>query len=899
MPGHTQDEDTEATIERIRADLALDAARSPSTLFERTAALEDIVSMGIGGDSVPELRADIAELLQSEIESSESAAASLYGMAHASTEIRCGCARNLQPLDVDRRLETDAPLEADDRLLAALAAIVRDGNVLDPGAEIGDPFVTFPDDAPMPMQVVDALDDLLFAASETLVQRHTAALERARQSVIDRVLAPENSADLARTDARTAAILLVQSALDAPDPQRVRAVVDCLTAAPEPLVRAWGHLIVRHSEHQSEDDGLSAAVETIFEDDTPITPELAPLVARILSRAVISSANGKARQQWLRQLSEFALGLRYSQPLIGPATAELNWIIRFDALTEEDLSLLFESLYQALTSIEFGGKSGQAALVIETLNEANVLTTEFTDRILRTLVASLETDDQLDRKNTLNTFRHLFALRYDYSAPSHRGSAETASQDAMYWTLDAATDTLHHGTDEEAATAARILRDMAVQDPFVDDIIGETYDDLVETAVTSTGHALDRASLAIQHATYGGVLHSEQAERFLCEQHVHQLAQSIQSITAAEAVLSTYEVTDTFDALAFSAAIFDRVPDLGSRDLGSLSGALARVAIEHSFENSAAGVEFVSAVLDIDAHRYSSFDPFGHLTQDFGTILDGVPKPQSTDDLAPLLERIRSDDPTVRQLIIHLLSLGTPAGDELLPYSDDPDEPLVSGELVRPFVDPLVDHFRNSFPAEEPPEVTSSLLVQYAEADLLTAGQLDAVTETALSQLDHDESVVATLLQSDSVLDHLPSKEIERVFETYVSMLEPIDIDDERSLGEDGLFSPAVDEDPNGTLGVLEALLRGEHVTPSSLADALPIREFGDADAPSLTTYLTASQPSTARLRMLLGTGDVLERGNSDLVSALDRTLASGQLSEDDRFSVLELRTEVETTSDL
>lgn len=905
MLGHDPDEELDAAVDSIRERLAPDASRSPSTVLEREAALE-ATSLGItNANGYPALLADVAEVLLEETRREPSDAASLFEMGIASLEIRRLCVCELVHFDVERRLETDGTLDADDRLLPALAALVREGDVLDPDVDLSRSFATFPDDAPMPTSVVDALNDLLYAATNDLVARHAATLEATRRAVLDRVLAPTGPADVARTDARIAAVLLVEPALDTPDPERENAVVDRLTTATDPLVRAWGPFVAVVGESHPDDHAIATtavdedlldAIESTVSGLPTVSSERKHLVARLLCRAIVRSPASTRRRRWVRRLSDLALGLHSPYGLGAFPSTELERLVLDDALDDADRTVLFDRVHEAVTSLGFEEDVGRAAPLVETLADENLLTTPFTDRLLRALARDLESGEPPAVRNALGEITSLFDVTFDLEEPSLQAVAASASQDLLRRVFDAAADVCRHGGNEEAPAAARALRNVAVANPFHDATILETYDDLVETAATSTDRGRDRAALAIEEAAYGRVLHPEQAERFLTEQRPHDVAASVRCIDATDVLLSKYDVVEEFDVLAFAAAAFKRLPELDPNAQESIAEALETVAREHSFEDPAAGIEFLELVLDTDAHLYGSCDADLYLTWKFATIVEAVPQPQSTAAVSPLLERLRSDDPHVRRATVRLLALGTPVDDEFQPLSDDPQDSLLPDSLLGQFVHPLVAHVRRSRPDAEFPAIATSLLAQYADAGHLTDAQLDAVAALAVSLFERDEERAATLLQSDSVLDRLYSSTVDRVFEAFVSTLEPIDSDEDDGF-RFGLSS--VEEDPTGALGVLDALLRGEHVTLSSFVDAIGIREFGHPDAPSLTTYLTATHPATPRLLSLLKTTAALAWTSADLSPALDRALASGSLDTENRFRVLEERMTVQTTAEL
>lgn len=902
MFGLDSDEPPDATVERIRERLAPDGPRSPSTVLERAAALDDVSFAVRDAEAYPALLADVAEVLLGAARRDESDAARLFGLATASAEVRRACVRELDHLDVDRRIDADAPPDADDRLLPALAALVRDGDVLDPDTDLSGSLATFPDDAGMPTSVVGALDDLLFAASDDLIARHARTLETTRRAVLDRVLAPDGPGAVARTDARIAAILLVQPALDAANPDRASAVVDRLTAAPEPLVRGWGHLVALVRGHDagdpptqtSADDALSAAVQATLRGVPSVSVEHERLAARMLSRAISLSSDHGARLRWFRQLSVLALGLETPVGLDRLDPAELHRVLLADAVPEEGVPVLLEGVHEVLTATGYGGASDSAVDALETLADVAEVPTAFADRLLRSLATALDSDDRHAVPSALDAFELLFDVSFDLTEPTQRAVAESASSDALREAFAAVDGVRRQGDDEAASDAARVLRNVAVAAPFDDDLVRETYDDVVDTAVASTGRARDRAALAVRHAAHGRVLSREQARRYLAEQRVRDLAGSTRCVDATEAILSTYDVDDAFDVGAFAAAMRDRVRTVDRDALETIASALETVVEAHSFDDPTVGIEFVAAAVDAVAREYRATDGYGHLTGELRAVVRTVPQPRTTAALSPLLERIRSDDVAVRRATVHALDFGTPTDDPFVPFDDETGRPLLTGSLVHPFVDPLVDHVQRGDSNEGFQGGTLSVLARYADAGFLTDAHLDAVAALAVSLFDHDETRAATLLQSDPVLDRLASCTVDRVFETYVAGMEPVDVDDETVLGVSD-----VDEDPNGTLGVVDALLEGDHVTAASFVDAVPVRELGDPDAPSLSAYLDATHPATPRLLSLLETTGALARASADPSPALDRALASGSLSTENRFRVLENRTTVETTAEL
>lgn len=902
MFGLDSNEPPDATVERVRERLAPDAPRSPSTVLERAAALDDVSVAVRDADAYPALLADVAEVLLGEARRDESDAARLFGLATASAEVRRACVRELAHLDVDRRIDADAPPDADDRLLPAIAALVRDGDILDPDRDLSGSLATFPDDAPMPTSIVGALDDLLFAASDDLLARHAKTLEATRRVVLDRVLAPDDPGAVARTDARVAAVLLVQPALDAADAARARAVVDRLTAAPEPLVRAWGNLValVRGLDagdpptQAGADEGLSAAVEATLRGVPGASGEHERLAARVLGRTIALSSDPEARLRWFRRLSKLTLGLETPMGLDRLQSAGLRRVLLADAVPDGGVPVLLESVHEVLTATGYGGAADSAADALETLADVAGVPTAFADRLLHSLATALDSEDQHAAPSALDTLYLLFDVSFDLTAPTQRAVAESASPDALREVFAAVDTVRRQGDDEDATAAARVLRNVAVADPFDDDLVRQTYDDVVEAAVSGTPRARDRAALAVRHAAHGRVLSREQARRYLAEQRVRDLAGSTRCVDATEAILSTYDVDDAFDVGAFAAAMRDRVRTVDRDALETIASALETVVEAHSFDDPTVGIEFVAAAVDAVAREYRATDGYGHLTGELRAVVRAVPQPRATAALSPLLERIRSDDVAVRRATVHALDFGTPTDDPLVPFDDETGRPLLTGSLVQPFVDPLVDHVQRGHSDGGFQGGTLAVLARYADAGHLADAHLDAIAALAVSLFDHDDPRAATLLQSDPVLDRLASSTLDRVFETYVAGMEPVDVDDETVLGVSD-----VDEDPNGTLGVVDALLEGDHVTSASFVDAIPVREFGDPEAPSLSAYLDATHPATPRLLSLLETTGALARASADPSPALDRALASGSLSTENRFRVLENRTTVETTAEL
>lgn len=899
MLGYDPNEDPDAAVDRHHERLAPDASRSPSTLLERQAALEDVSPAVRNAENYPAFLAAVVEVLNAEAHSASSDAATLFGMRTASRTVRRQCVHELNWFDLDRRLESTTQPAADDRLLGALAAVVRDGDALPTATDSQSLLRRSPGDASLPTPVAVALDELLFASPADRVRRHAVVLEAARHTVVDRILAADPD-DVARPDVRVAATLSTQRALDAPDGSRADALAAHLTASTDAVVQAWGCMLAAHHDEETRDQdgcgddlpGFAAFVDAVHavvdeQGDEGAVRE----AAWALGRAAARTDAPAWRSRHVDALC--TLPLNADRDVHGPVLEVLTRLATAGVLAERDAPMLFETACDGLTTTHELARRPAAELV-DALLATDVVPAAFLDRVVASLAGDATSDDRAVARGALGGLRRLFEVEFDGSSLKHPAIADALTPSARRHLLNAAETVLFEGDDETVTDAARALRDVAHAAPGDDPGVREAYDRVLKTAIDDTGDPRTRACTAIAQALPWRALHPSQAERFLADQTPANLAGSPDAIRATTGILSAYGAPDALDLDTYADALVDRIPDLSPEAFQGTVESLEAIAEARHFNDPADGIELLAAAADVLARRYRSEAVHPAPTRELARIVDAVPSPDATTALQPLVARLRGDDPHARRAVVDVLGFATPDDGGLRRDVLTPDDPLLSGALVHPLVHPLVDHVTRGDVEDGIRGGTLSLLGQYAAREWLTDAHLDAVANLALDVLDEHPSSATTLLERPAVVERLGPADADRVFQRYVTSLEPPDRDPSETIVSDG----DADDVPNGALDVLSTLLESGRATPAAFLDAVPIRELGVTDAPSITRHVTAASPPTPMLLSLLERcAERTDRSLAPLARPLEEVLASKALGDRNHLTVLALRTRLASTA--
>jgi hypothetical protein len=888
MLGHDPDEDPDAAVDSLREQLAPEATRSPSTLLARQTALEDVSPAVRATDDYPTLLAAVVEVLRAEARSDGSEAASLFGMRATSRTVQRRCVRELGWFDLDGRLESATQHAADDRLLQALVAVVHDGDDLPEGDVLGSSGDRSPADPSLPMPVAVALDHLLFVSPADRVRRHATELTGARRTVSGRVLATDPDA-VARTDARIASVLATQPALDAPDRSRLEALVEHLTAASDPVVRAWGCSVVASHDDAEPGSGIPTPVALVDAVHAAVDDEHAREAAWMLGRAAATTTVSDRRARYVDVLCSLTLD---ADDVHGPVLEVLRRLAAADALAERDAPMLFESARDGLTATHDGARR-PAAKLVDALLAHDVVPAAFLDRTIASLGGDATTDDPAAVRGALGGIRRLFETEFESWALKHPAIVAALEPPARRRLLDATATVLLDRDDETVTDAARALRDVAHAAPDGDPAVLATADNLLDTAIDDTGDARTRACTAIAQSLPWRVLSKSQAERFLTAQTPAALVASPAAIRAADGILSKFDVADALDLDAYSDALVDRIPDVQPDGIHPVVRALETLAEERDFDDPVDGIEFLAAAADALARIYRTGPLRPTPTDYIERIVDAVPSPGSTTALAPLVDRLQADDTHARRAVVDVLGFATPDDDAFLQTNVDPDDPLLTGGLVHPFVRPLVVHVTRGDVEDGLLGGTLSLLGKYAARGWLTDAQLGAVANLALELLDDHPGPATDVLDVPAIAERLAGVDVHRILQRYAAALEPPDRDP-----SDIIITDADDDVPSGTLDVLSTLLETELVTPAAFLDAVPIRELGAEDAPSISRLITAPSPPTAKLLGLLEwASERCDRSLAPLARPLEEALATTDLGARDHLTVLALRTGLDATA--
>lgn len=909
MFGHDPDEDPEAAVDRLVEELAPDDARSPSTLLARQAALEDVSPAVREADRYPELLAAAATVLRAEVRSHGSDAASLFGMRTASLTIRERCVSELQWFDLDRRLDAadqppaDSPPAADhppsdDDLLAALADVVRIGDVLPPAAETDRVDILSPDTRGLPNAVVAVLDELLFAAPDALARRHADALEQTRRTVLDRIHTAGPST-VTREAARVAAVLTTHPELEAAPEGRLDSVEASLRTSPDPIIRAWGCYVdaLRPDRPRAGDAAqpaaLADAVETAFAATDGYGNGPAHAGAWILGRAAATTDHPDHRAHWVTSLS--TQNVDTTTDVHEPVLETLVRLAKVDALAADDAPALFESARAGLTTTHEGARRPATALVDE-LERADVVPADFVDRLTATLAEDATAGDPGVARAALGGLRRLFETTFDSWDLEHPNVAAALSLPARRRLLDASETVLLAGDDATATDAARALRDVAHAAPDGDAAVRATYDSLLDSALHESDADCERAIRAIEQSIPWRLLDAAQAHRFLTEQPLERLATHPPAVRTATAILSSYDAPDAFDLDAYTTTLIDEVPDVDLDVLETVVSALQTVATARAFERPADGIAILAAVADATARHYRAGTVTAQLTRDIEDTVAAVPTPGTTEALSQLLARLRSDDPHRRHAMVNVLDWATPSVQGMAQRTVNPDDPLLEADLATPFVDPLVEHVAQGGADATHRGGAVSVLARYVDHGWLDDDQLASVADLALALAGVDPAAATTLLERPAVVDRLAPADAQLVFETYVSALEPPDRDPSHTLVADAVEDPY----PTGALDVVSTFVETGAATPAAFLDALPVRELGSDDAPGISTYLTTGGPPAGSILSLLEwTAARTNRELSSFARPLDTALATGDLGEETTLIALRMRARLDTTARL
>jgi len=890
MLGEPPADDPEIAVRRLRERLAPDAPRSLSTLLARRAALESVTETVRNAEHYPDLLAAVASVLQTEVCNETSDAASLFGMRGASRRIRRCCVTELSGFDLDSRLESDEQPDADARLLEALGAVVREGDVLPSPSDPHPPPDGSLQNTSLPRTVAVTLDHLLFASPDHRVRGHATVLEGARRTVVDRVLST-NPDDVTRENARVAAVLTTQQALESAQDSRVHALVDRLTAAQDAMVAAWGWLIAAtYPEAASEGDSprASALVDAVHAAlERGDANREAPWT---LARAMAPSTATDRRASYVEALS--SLNIDADRDVHGRNLEMLARLGTTGALGERHAPVVFESVRAGLLTTD---QRRQAAELVDALLASDVVPAAFLDELIASLARDATSDDNGVARSALDGLHRLFDVAPVDDSLKHPEIAQALSGSARRHLLTTSETVLLDGEADTVIHAARVLRDVAHAAPEDDSTVHASYDRLLETAIHDTGETRTRACTGIAQYLERSEIPQRHAERFLGAQEPAELAGSLAAIEATSRLLSSDGTTEALDLDAYSDALVDRIPDIAPEDPRAVLAALDAVASARRFDTPADGIEFLSAALDVHAHEYGEDNVNPPALEELKRIVDAVPSPDSPTALSPLIDRLMDDDPNVRRGTVKVLDFATSDEPVILRGTLDDDYPLLAGELVHPLVQPLVDQVTRGEVERALRRDTLSMLEKHAVEGWLTEAQLDTVADLAFDLLDDHPESASMLLERPVILERLAPADIDRVFRRYVTALEPPDHD------TTGIVVTVRDptEFPSRTLDVLSTLLETKAVTPAEFLDAIQIRELGAIDAPSIASYVFADSPRTGTfLSLLEWAAERTDRSLSRLARPLEEAIAATNLDERDRVEVLEFLTRLDSIAE-
>lgn len=888
------DEDPEVAVDHLRDQLAPTAPRSMSALVTRQAALESITPAVRDAENYPELLAAVASVLEDEVCREASDAATLFGMRTASQKIRRYCVDELVNFDLDRRLESDVHPDGDDRLLAALAAIVREGDVLSVRAETSRSLLPSMRHHSLPAAVAVALDQLLFVSPDDRIRRHATVLNRARGTVFERILSG-NAEDVRREDARTAAVLSTHCVLDRPDASRLHAVVDRLMASPDALVEAWGTLVAStqpDEPHQGDSSRAAALVDAVHA--ALECGDVFGEASWILGRAADTTTPPDTRDRYVEALCTLNRGTDSDGD--SHALVTLARLGNAGVLTQRHVPLLFESLSASLTTTTRLIQKSAAELVEVFLTE-EVVPNAFLHYLLASLAEDATSDNTGVARGALDGISRLFEVYpHDWSL-RYPAIAEALTPSARQYLLDTVETTLLTGEDEIFDVAAHALGNVANAAPDDDATVQVICDRLVETATRDTGGRRSRACAAILQVLNGQNLEASQAERFLAAHSPSELADSPAAIKSTSRILSSNAVAEALDLQAYTEALINRIPDLAPETLRAVLKVLAVVAETRRFNTAGDGIEFLSAAVDAHASRLQEERVNPPSRDELVRIIDAIPSPDSPGALSPLVDRLRNDDQNVRRTTVEVLKVATSENPLIMDGTVEGDHPLLTNELVHPLISPLIDQLTGGEAEHELRRETLVLIDQLADSDWLTDAHLDAIADLALHLLDDHPESASTLFECRDVVERLAPEDADRVFQRYVAALEPSDPD--LTMIEGAQVERVDDtETPDGTFAVISMFFETERATPEAFLETVPICELGASDAPSIARYVTSINISTEEILSLLElAAERADRSLAPLARPLEEALALKGLVDRDHLTVLEFRTRLESTA--